>query len=127
MEVFMDDFIVYGNSFDTCLSNLEKVLQRCLEKNLILNFEKCHFMVNQGIVLGHLISEKGTEVDKTKVEIISSLPYPTNIKEIRSFLGHVGFYRRFIKNFSKIAYPLSQLLQKAVEFNFSETYKVRCI
>nr|KYP31036.1 Transposon Ty3-G Gag-Pol polyprotein [Cajanus cajan] len=87
---------------------------------LVLNYEKCHFMVDQGIVLGHLISEKGIEVDKAKIEVISSLPYPTCVKEIRSFLGHAGFYRRFIKDFSKIAYPLSQLLQKDAEFDFNE-------
>ena len=64
MEVFMDDFSVYGNSFAVCLSNLCRVLQRCEEKHLVLNWEKCHFMVRDGIVLGHKISEKGIEVDK---------------------------------------------------------------
>ena len=62
----MDDITVYGESFDECLINLGIVLHRCIEKNLVLNWEKCHFMVNQGIVLGHVISEKGIEVDKEK-------------------------------------------------------------
>jgi len=66
MEVFMDDFSVYGNTFDDCLENLDKVLQRCEEKHLGLNCEKCHFMVREGIVLGHLVSERGIEVDKAK-------------------------------------------------------------
>ncbi|KAJ8755397.1 hypothetical protein K2173_019195 [Erythroxylum novogranatense] len=123
MEVFMDDFTVYGDSFDACLSNLARVLQRCIEKNLILNFEKCHFMVSEGIVLGHLISSKGIEVDKAKIEVISSLPYPTCIRDIRSFLGHVGFYRRFLKDFSKIALPLSKLLQKDEKFEFDDSCK----
>src|SRR3954469_25680202 len=70
VEVFMDDFSVYGNSFDHCLHNLNKVLQRCEETNLVLNWEKCHFMVNEGIVLGHKISERGIEVDKEKIEAI---------------------------------------------------------
>ncbi len=65
-EVFMDDFSVYGSSFDDCLSNLDRVLQRCEETNLVLNWEKCHFMVNEGIVLGHKISERCIEVDKSK-------------------------------------------------------------
>jgi hypothetical protein len=120
MEVFMDDFSVYGTSFDLCLSNLDKVLVRCQEANLVLNWEKCHFMVNDGIVLGHKISEKGIEVDPAKIEVISKLPPPTNVRGIRSFLGHAGFYRRFIKDFSKIAKPLTHLLAKDVVFSFDE-------
>ena len=109
-EVFMDDFSVYGSSFDDCLSNLDRVLQRCKDTNLVLNWEKCHFMVNEGIVLGHKISEKGIEVDKAKVDAIEKMPCPTDIRGIRSFLGHAGFYRRFIKGFSKISRPLTNLL-----------------
>ncbi|KAK1681359.1 hypothetical protein QYE76_042207 [Lolium multiflorum] len=111
-KVFMDDFSVYGNSFDNCLRNLDKVLQRCEETNLVLNWEKCQFMVNEGIVLGHKISERGIEVDRAKVEGIEKMPYPRDVKGIRSVLGHAGFYRRFIKDFSKISKPLTNLLQK---------------
>ncbi|XP_019086291.1 PREDICTED: uncharacterized protein LOC109126860 [Camelina sativa] len=118
MEVFMDDFSVYGSSFSVCLSNLCRVLQRCEDKHLVLNWEKCHFMVRDGIVLGHKISEKGIEVDKAKVEVMMSLQPPNSVKGIRSFLGHAGFYRRFIKDFSKIARPLTQLLCKEVKFDF---------
>ena len=123
MEVFMDDFTVHGDSFDACLAHLALVLDRCIETNLVLNFEKCHFMVEQGIVLGHVVSKKGIEVDKAKIDVISSLPYPTNVREVRSFLGHAGFYRRFIKDFSKIASPLCTLLQKEVDFNFNDACK----
>ncbi|RDX74689.1 Retrovirus-related Pol polyprotein from transposon 17.6, partial [Mucuna pruriens] len=112
MKVFMDEFTVYADSFEACLSNLSKVLKRCIDINLVLNFEKCHFMVTEGIVLGHLVSNRGIEVDKSKIDIITSLPNPTSVWEVRSFLGHVGFYKRFIKNFSKLALPLSRLLQK---------------
>ncbi|CAA7018773.1 unnamed protein product [Microthlaspi erraticum] len=87
VEVFMDDFSVYGASFSSCLSNLCRVLQRCEETNLVLNWEKCHFMT---------------------------------VKDIRSFLGHAGFYRRFIKDFSKIARPLTRLLCKETDFEFDE-------
>ncbi|RDX77627.1 Retrovirus-related Pol polyprotein from transposon 17.6, partial [Mucuna pruriens] len=121
MEVFMDDFTVYADSFKACLSNLSKVLKRCVDTNLVLNFEKCHFMVIEGIVLGHLVSNRGIEVDKSKIDIITSLPNPTSVRKVRSFLGHVGFYRRFIKNFSELALPLSKLLQKDVEFNFDQS------
>ncbi|KAK1601638.1 hypothetical protein QYE76_026940 [Lolium multiflorum] len=81
VEVFMDDFSVYGNSFDNCLRNLDKVLQRCEETNLVLNWEKCNFMVNEGIVLGHKISERGIEVDRAKVEAIEKMPYPRDVKD----------------------------------------------
>ena len=75
LEVFMDDFSIFGNSFDDCLSNLEKVLIRCEEKNLVLNWEKCHFMVTSGIVLGHIISSEGIEVDKSKIELITNFQH----------------------------------------------------
>nr|GEU54577.1 reverse transcriptase domain-containing protein [Tanacetum cinerariifolium] len=88
MEVFMDDFSVFGNSFSTCLTNLEKMLKRYEDTKLALNWEKSHFMVKEGIVLGHKISKKGTEVDKSKIEVISKLPHPTTVKGIRNFLGH---------------------------------------
>ncbi|RDX79476.1 Retrovirus-related Pol polyprotein, partial [Mucuna pruriens] len=113
MEVFMDDFTVYADSFEACLENLSKVLKRCIDTNLVLNFEN-------GIVLGHLVSNRGIEVDKSKIDIISSLQNPASVLEVRYFLGHAGFYRRFIKNFSKLALPLSKLLQKDVEFNFNQ-------
>ncbi|KAK8698038.1 hypothetical protein V6N13_114170 [Hibiscus sabdariffa] len=93
LEVFMDDFSVSGETFDSCLGNLAKVLKRCEEVDLVLNWEKFHFMVNEGTVLGHKISRKGIEVDKEKVEVIEKLPPPTHVKGIRSFLGHAGFYR----------------------------------
>ncbi|KAC9709418.1 hypothetical protein E3N88_45354 [Mikania micrantha] len=120
MEVFMDDFSVFGSSFDHCLQNLDRMLARCVETNLMLNWEKCHFMVTEGIVLGHKISRDGIEVDRAKIETISKLPPPTNVRAVRSFLGHPGFYRRFIKDFSKITRPMTRLLGKDVEFEFSE-------
>ena len=116
----MDDFSVYGSSLDDCLSNLDRVLQRCEETNLVLNWEKCHFMVNEGIVLGHKVSERGIEVDKAKVDAIEKMPCPKDIKGIRSILGHAGFYRRFIKDFSKISRPLTNLLQKYIPFVFDD-------
>ncbi|CAN6718907.1 unnamed protein product [Malus baccata var. baccata] len=120
IEIFMDDFSVFGNSFDNCLDNLTLILKRCVETNLVLNWEKCHFMVKQGIVLGHIISERGIEVDKSKIDLVRYLPSPTSVREVHSFLGHAGFYRRFIKDFSKIAQPLCHLLKKDVSFEFNE-------
>jgi hypothetical protein len=120
VEVFKDDFSVYGKTFVDCLANLDKVLRSCAVVDLVLNWEKCHFMVKQGIVLGHVISERGIEVDKAKVEMVEQLPPPMDVKSLRSFLGHAGFYRRFIKDFSKITKPLTHLLQKDVVFYFDE-------
>ena len=118
IEIFMDDFSMLGNSFDNCLENLRSFLIRCEETNLVLNWEKCLFMVQEGIVLGHRISARGIEVDRAKIEAIEKLPPPSSVKGIRSFLGHIGFYRRFIKDFSQIAKPLSNLLVKGIPFEF---------
>ena len=116
----MDDISIYGGSFEECFINLETVLHNCIQKNLVLNLEKCHFMVNQGIVLGHIISNRGIEVDKEKNRLIFGLPSPTNVKTMRQFLGHAGFYRRFTKDFSKIDKPLYKLLEKDAKFAWDE-------
>nr|GEW95574.1 reverse transcriptase domain-containing protein [Tanacetum cinerariifolium] len=108
--------------FELC--NAPDTFQRCMmaifhdmiEKTME---EKSHFMVKEGIVLGHKISNQGIEVDKAKVDVISKLPHLTTVKGIRSFLGHAGFYRRFIKDFSKIARPMTRLLEKDSPFIFS--------
>ncbi|KAK1605046.1 hypothetical protein QYE76_028719 [Lolium multiflorum] len=115
-------------TFQRCMSAIfhgfcESIVERCEETNLVLNWEKCHFMVNEGIVLGHKISERGIEVDRAKVEAIEKMPYPRDVKGIRSVLGHAGFYRRFIKDFSKISKPLTNLLQKDVPFVFDDDCK----
>ncbi|GKD14214.1 reverse transcriptase domain-containing protein [Tanacetum coccineum] len=120
MEVFMDDFLVFGDSFSSCLSHLDKMLKRCKDTNLVLNWEKYHFMVKEGIVLGHKISKFGIEVNKAKVDVIAKLPHPTSVKGVHSFLGHVRFYRRFIQDFSKIARPMTHLLEKDTPFIFSK-------
>ncbi|GKB78712.1 reverse transcriptase domain-containing protein [Tanacetum coccineum] len=96
------------------------MLKRCEDTNLVLNWEKCHFMVKECIVLGHKISKSGIKVDKAKVDVIAKLPHPTSVKGIRIFLGHVGFYRRFIQDFSKITWPMTHLLEKDTPFIFSK-------
>ena len=123
MEIFMDDFSVYGSRFESFLKNLETVLQRCKENNLALNWETCHFMVTEGIVLGHKISTIGMEVDQAKISLMKTLMPLTIVKGIMSFLGHAGFYRRFIQNFTKIARPLCRLLENDAKFEFDEAFR----
>ncbi|GJV70881.1 putative nucleotidyltransferase, ribonuclease H [Tanacetum coccineum] len=127
MEVFMDDLSIFGSSFNHYLKNLEKMLKKYEETNLVLNWENYHFMVKEGIILGHKVSGSGIEVhkakieaDKAKIEAISKLPYPINVKAIQSFLGHASFYRRFIKDFSQVARSMTQVLVKDAPFNFSK-------
>ena len=123
MEVFMDDFSVFGPSFDACLEHLTQILDVCVTKRLVLSWEKSHFMVREGIVIGHLVSSKGLEVDMAKVEVIQDLALPKSIRELRSFLGHVGFYRRFIQDFAKVSKPLTSLLCKEKDFIIEEEGK----
>ncbi|GKA87316.1 reverse transcriptase domain-containing protein [Tanacetum coccineum] len=111
---------VFGNSFGKCLNNLDKMLQHYKDAHLVLNWEKYHFIVKEGIVLGHKVSSVGLEVDKAKINVISKLPPTTNIKGVKSFLVHAGFYRRFIKDFLKIARPLTKLLEKDTPFEFDD-------
>nr|GFA02515.1 reverse transcriptase domain-containing protein [Tanacetum cinerariifolium] len=102
------------------MSSRMRMRKRCEDTNLCLNWEKSHFMVKEGIVLGHKIYKNGIEVDKAKVNVIAKLPYPTTVKGIRSFLGHARFYRRFIQDFSKIAGPMTRLLEKDTTLFFSK-------
>ncbi|GJR31282.1 reverse transcriptase domain-containing protein [Tanacetum coccineum] len=94
MEVFMDDFSVFGDSFSSCLSHLDKMLKRCEDTNLVLNWEKCHFMVKEGIILGHKISNSGIEVDKAKVNVIAKLPHPTFVKGIRRYVESFNILKK---------------------------------
>nr|GEZ07415.1 reverse transcriptase domain-containing protein [Tanacetum cinerariifolium] len=127
MEVFMDDFSVFGNSFSTCLTNLKKMLKRCEDTKLALNWEKSHFMVKEGIVLGHKISKKGIEVDKAKIEVISKLPHPTTVKVLRVMCDASDFAiravigQRFEKHFRPIHYARKTMTQ--AESNYTTTKK----
>ena len=88
----MDDFNVFGNDFESCLAHLTKILEVCVRKRLVLSWEKSHFMVQEGVVLGHIVLGKGLEVDKANIEVIQNLPLPGTVRDLRSLLGHVGFY-----------------------------------
>ena len=119
VEIYMDDFSVFGDSFQEALKNLEKVFLHCQEYHLDLSDKNCILMCKARLVLGHLISDQGIQTDTTKIEIILSFPIPKTQREVRGFLGHAGYYRRFIKNFSRITTLLFQLLAKDSEFSWS--------
>lgn len=116
----MDNFTMTNDSFDNCLENLMLVLEICVKTDLVLNMEKCHFMVKKKIVLGYKISKHRIEVNKEKNNVLERLPPPPSVKGIRRFLGHAGFYKRFIKDFLKFSKPLCDLLAKDMVFNFIE-------
>lgn len=120
MEVFMDNFLLFSHTFDNCLTNINLMLARYKRTNLVLNREKCHFMVKEDIVLGHKVSELWIEVDQVKIDIVSKLPPPSNKKGVWSFLGQTCFFCQFLKDFSKITLPLTQLLLKYSNFDFSD-------
>nr|CAN82785.1 hypothetical protein VITISV_033591 [Vitis vinifera] len=117
--------VVISSSLTTTQEGcLFEILRRCKKKDLVLNWEKFHSMVPHGIILGHIISSQGIEVDKAKVKLIVKLPWPTTVKGVRQFLGHAGFYRRFIKDFSKLARLLCELLVKDAKFQLP--FEVMC-
>ena len=116
LEVFMDDFFVFGDNFDKFLAHLTKILEVCVRKRLVLSWEKSHFMVREGVVLGHVVSGKGLELDKAKIEVIQNLLLPVTLRNLRSFLGHVGFYHKFIRDFAKVFKLLTTLLCKDKDF-----------
>ena len=123
LEVFIDNFSIFGNDFKSCLSHLTKILEVCVKKRLVLSWKKSHFMVREGVVLWHIVLGKGLEVGKAKIEVIYNLPLPSTVKDLRSFLGHVGFYRRFIQDFTKVSKPLTTLLCKDKDFIIDEEGK----
>jgi hypothetical protein len=112
----MDNFTVYGNTFEEALSNLEKVLIHYQESNLSLSHEKCKMLLTEGIVFGHHLSAEGIKIDPAKIEVIVKFSSLKTQKDVRIFLGHAGYYRRFIEKFTKIANPMFKLLAKDVEF-----------
>ncbi|KAJ9566151.1 hypothetical protein OSB04_002117 [Centaurea solstitialis] len=123
MEVFMDDFSVHGSDFDECLDNLSLILKRCHEVYLVLNWEKCHFMITEGVVLGHIVSSRGIEVDRAKIAVIEGLPPPTNVKGVRSFLGHAGAVLGQRKDGRVYAIHYASKTLDPTQLNYSTTEK----
>ncbi|KAK4319172.1 hypothetical protein Pmani_009874 [Petrolisthes manimaculis] len=115
--VYLDDVIIHGRSFEEHVQNLEKVLDRLRDAKSTLKFEKCEFFTSQVNYLGHVVSSEGLKPQASKVEVIKNMEAPKTIKELQSFLGMINYYRKFIKDFSKVASPLNGLMKGAVNKN----------
>ena len=121
LEVFMDDFSVFGNDFESCLALLNKILKVCVRKRLVLSWEKSNFMVQEGVVLKHIVSGKGLSVDIAKMEVIQNLPLPGTVRDLRSFLRHVGFYKRLTRRDHEVVnFTRSCVENKVQTYQFSE-------
>ena len=118
MVVFIDDILIYSKSHAEHGEHLRIVLQTLRTHQLYAKLSKCEFWLNSVSFLGHVISKEDVRVDSKKVEAVSNWPRPTNVTEIRSFLGMAGYYKRFVKDFSRIFAPLTQLIRKQVNFEW---------
>ena len=118
--VFFDDILVYTKTWSKRIHYLHTTLQILREHNLALNYKKCSFGTTKINYLGHLIFAKGVHPDPDKIKAIQQWPRPETVKELRGFLGLSGYYRRFIQNYGKLADPLTQMLQKDIEFKWIE-------
>ncbi|KAK8929012.1 hypothetical protein KSP39_PZI017869 [Platanthera zijinensis] len=118
--VFIDDILIYSKDREEHTEHLKLVLQTLRNHALYAKFSKCEFWLNEVSFLGHVVTEHGLSVDPTKIEVIMTWLRPTTVKEIRSFLGLVGYYRKFVKNFSAIALPLTKLTRKNIPFIWTD-------
>ena len=123
MEVYLDDWTIYS-LLKEHTKWLRMMLERCRQIQLSLNLKKCIFLTPIGILLGHIVCKDGIKVDMAKIKIIIDLKPPTNPKQIIIFLGHMGYYRKFIRQYSDIMFPLDELLLQGVEFTWSMTLTI---
>ncbi|XP_022889243.1 uncharacterized protein LOC111404708 [Olea europaea var. sylvestris] len=121
--VFIDDILVYSRNVQQHEEHLKAVLETLRKEKLYAQFKKCEFWLDRVGFLGHVVTAHGIEVDRAKVDVVNNWSAPTNVGEVRSFLGLAGYYRRFIEGSSKIAGPLTQLTKKGVKFIWSERLK----
>ena len=118
--LYLDDIVVYGNSFPNHLENLQKVLDRLSSAGLKLKPKKCHLMQKEVSFLGHIVSKSGTRTDPTKIAAVKDMPQPKTVTQARSFLGLASYYRKYVQSFSKIAKPLFDLTKKDKKFIWTE-------
>ena len=116
--VYFDDILIYSKSYEEHLEYVKAVLDVLRKERLYANFKKCNFCTNELVFLGFVISAQGMRVDKQKVKAIHEWPTPKSVGEVRSFHGLAGFYRRFMKDFSTIAAPLTELIKRNEKFHW---------
>ena len=121
--VFIDDILIYSRSAEEHEQHLRAILNKLRTHELYVKFSKCDFWLQEVAFLGHIITVEGVKVDPEKVKAVSDWKQPTNVIEVRSFLGLAGYYRRFIEGFLKIARPMTALMQKGKEFKWTKTCK----
>jgi len=121
--VYLDDIIIFSKSYDEHLQHLQQVFNLLKEAQLKINPEKCHFCTNKIQFLGHVISGQGIQPDPAKIEKIINLNAPFNVKQLRTVLGLFSYYRRFVKNYSKLVAPLNDLLKKDVPYNWTKQHQ----
>jgi len=120
LVVFIDDILIYSKDMEEHANHLKVVLQTLREHQLYSKLKKCEFWLEELVFLGHVVTKEGTKVDPQKVKAITEWSRPTNVTEIRRFLHLAGYYRRFVKDFMKIASPLINLLKKVNKFEWTE-------
>ncbi|CAL1401693.1 unnamed protein product [Linum trigynum] len=123
--VFIDDILIYSKSHDEHKEHLRITLQKLRDEKLYVKFPECEFWLSEVLFLGHVVSEKGVEVDPNKIETVVNWASPENVSELRSFLGMAGYYKRFVEGFFSIARPLTKLLPKGVTYTWSKKCQER--
>ncbi|KAK8939259.1 hypothetical protein KSP39_PZI011311 [Platanthera zijinensis] len=118
--VFIDDILIYSKTEEEHAQHLRQVLQTLREQQLYAKFSKCAFWLTEVAFLGHVINAEGLAVDPAKIEAILNWTRPKSVTEVRSFLGLAGYYRKFVKDFSKLALPLTQLTRKNMVFTWGD-------
>jgi hypothetical protein len=118
MVVYFDDILIYSKSYDAHLEHLRAIFNILRDARLFGNLEKCTFWTDRVSFLGYVVTLQGIEVDEAKIVAITSWPLPTKVTQVRSFLGHAGFYRCFVRDFSTIASPLHGLTKNRVPFRW---------
>ncbi|XP_015762141.1 PREDICTED: uncharacterized protein LOC107341253 [Acropora digitifera] len=119
--IYIDDIVIFSKSIEEHLTHLEEVFRRLRDANVKLNPEKCSFVKQRIVYLGHVVTTEGIFPDPSKVEVVKNFPTPASLKELKSFLGLANYYQRFIKGFSEIASPLNAITKKGVKFFWSES------
>ena len=121
--VYLDDIIIFSRDFKTHIEDIRNVLQRLKEVNIKCKPSKCHFALKEVEYLGHIVSSEGVKPDPNKVKVITKCPTPKTQKQLKSFLGLAGYYRRFVKDYSQKALPLYKLLRKNAKFDWKDQYQ----